>query len=124
MEKPQTWFASFIICKTHLNGANVTDVFFIGFYCLLIIITNAITRADAMIVTDTRPAKSNFIINNNASTSTIRLTSLLEVNHICLFSFPMFISIQYFFRKNKRTLYRNIIFYLQFSYNLKNYYNN
>ena len=62
MEKPQTWFASFIICKTHLNGANVTDVFFIGFYCLLIIITNAITRADAMIVTDTRPAKSNLLL--------------------------------------------------------------
>ena len=76
MVKPQTWFASFIICKTHLNGANVTDVFFYWFYCLLIITTNAITKANAMIVTDTRPAKSNFIINNNACTSIIRLTSL------------------------------------------------
>ena len=51
-----------------------TDVFFYWFYCLLIITTNAITKANAMIVTDTRPVKSNFI-NNNISISTIRLTS-------------------------------------------------
>ena len=92
MEKPQTWFAS-LVCKNTPDWAKVTDVFFYWFYCLLIITTNAITKANAMIVTDTRPAKSNFIINNNAFISTIRLTSLLEANHICLFSFPMFISI-------------------------------
>ena len=84
-----------VICKKHISNGQITDVFFIGFYCLLIITTNAITKANAMIVTDTRPAKSNFIINN-AFISTIRLTSLLEANHICLFSFPMFYNIQHF----------------------------
>ena len=49
--------------------------FFIGYFCLLIITTIAIIKANAMIVTDTRPAKSNLIINNNTCTSTIRLTS-------------------------------------------------
>ena len=92
MEKPQTWFASYICKKTHLT-VKYRCVFFIGYFCLLIITTNAIIKANAMIVTDTRPAKSNFIISNNAC-SIIRLTSLLEANHICLFSFPTTSTIQ------------------------------
>ena len=62
MEKPQTWFARIYIKKTHLTGQSYR-CFFYWFYCLLIITTNAITKANAMIVTDTRPVKSNFIIN-------------------------------------------------------------
>ena len=63
--------------------------FFIGYFCLLIITANAIIKTNVMIVTDTRPANSNFIIICKISISTIRLTSLLEANHICLFSFSM-----------------------------------
>ena len=88
MEKPQSGLP-IEICKKHISNGQITDVFFYLFYCLLIITTNAITKANAMIVTDIKPVKSNFIINNNVCTSTIRLTSLLEANHICLFSFPM-----------------------------------
>ncbi len=103
MEKPQTWFASKMICKNTSNSAKFTDVFFIGYLLLLTIMTNAIIKAKAMIVTDTRPANNNFIINNKVFVSIIRLTSLLEANHICFFSFPMFYSLQHFFSKNKRT---------------------
>lgn len=54
-----------------------TDVFFCWFYfCLLIITTIAIIKANAMIVTDTKPVKNNFIIINNFCISIIRLTSL------------------------------------------------
>ena len=74
MEKPQTWFASNRYVKTHRTRQSLQMCFFIGYFCLLIITTNAIIKANAMIVTDTRPAKSNFIINNNACTSIIRLT--------------------------------------------------
>ena len=49
--------------------------FFIGYFCLLIITTSAIIKANVMIVTDTRPAKSISIISNNACISIIRLTS-------------------------------------------------
>ena len=48
---------------------------FISYFCLLMITTNVIIKANAMIVTDIKTAKSSFIINNNACTSTIRLTS-------------------------------------------------
>ena len=75
MEKPQKWFAWIICKKTHLPVK--TDVFFIDYFCLLIITTNAIIKANVMIVTDTRLVKSNFIINNKVCTSTIRLTSFL-----------------------------------------------
>ena len=50
-------------------------VCFIGYFCLLIITTIEIIKANVMIVTDTKPAKSKFIINNNVCTSIIRLTS-------------------------------------------------
>ena len=48
---------------------------FFVYFCLLIITTKAIIKANAMIVTDTRPANNNFIINNKVVISTIRLTS-------------------------------------------------
>ena len=92
-----------IICKNTSATVKLQMCFFIGYFCLLIITTNAIIKANAMIVTDTRPAKNNCNITNNACISIIRLTSLLEANHICLFSFPMFNTIQHFFIKNKRT---------------------
>ena len=88
-------------CKKHISRSRQM-CFFIGYFCLLIITTNAIIKANVMIVTDTRPVKSNFIINNKVCTSIIRLTSFLqEANHICLFSFPVRNTIQYFFTKNK-----------------------
>ena len=79
--------------------------FFIVYFCLLIITTKAIIKANAMIVTDTRPANSNFIIICKISISTIRLTSLLEANHICLFSFPIVDNIQHlhiYFKPTKK----------------------
>ena len=48
MEKPQSGLPGYML-KTHLPIK--TDVFFIGYFCLLIITTNAITKANAMIVT-------------------------------------------------------------------------
>lgn len=74
MEKPQTWFTS-IKHLTHLTGQVYRCVCFIGYFCLLIITTIAIIKANVMIVTDTKPAKSKFIINNNVCTPIIRLTS-------------------------------------------------
>ena len=65
--------------------------FFIGYFCLLIIMTNIIAKANDMIVNDTKPVKSNLIIENNIST--IRLTSSSYVGgkpHL-LISFPIFI---------------------------------
>ena len=84
--------------------------FFIGYFCLLIITANAIIKANVMIVTDTRPANSNFIIICKISISIIRLTSLLEANHICLFSFPMTFTIQYlhtYFKRTKQIFLKN-----------------
>ena len=57
--------------KTHRTG-HVQMCFY---FCLLIITTIAIIKANVMIVTDTRPVNSSFIINNKASTSIIRITS-------------------------------------------------
>ena len=54
--------------KKHISNGQITDVFFIGYFCLLIITTNAIIKANVMIVTDTKPAKSNMINCNNKST--------------------------------------------------------
>ena len=88
-EKPQTWIAELKCLNTSKLAKVLTDVFFIGYFCLLIITANAIIKANVMIVTDTRPANSNFIIICKISISIIRLTSLLEANHICLFSFPI-----------------------------------
>ena len=43
-----------------------TDVFFfIGYFCLLMITDKVIIKANEMIVTDIKPANSNFIISNN-----------------------------------------------------------
>lgn len=103
MEKPQNMVCLLIICKNTSATVKLQMCFFIGYFCLLIITTKAIIKANAMIVTDTRPAKSVFIISNNTCISIICLTSLLEANHICLFSFPMLLTIQYFFTKYKQT---------------------
>jgi len=58
MEKPQTWLPRKYVKNTS-DLAKFTDVFFLlVYFCLLIIITKAIIKANVMIVTDTRPAKS------------------------------------------------------------------
>ena len=63
--------------------------FFIGYFCLLIIKTIAIIKANAMIVTDIKPVSSNLIINSKAF-STIRLTSsYIGGKPHLLISFPM-----------------------------------
>ena len=89
--------------KTHLQRS-ITDVFFIGYFCLRKIITIAIIKANAMIVTDTRPAKNNCNITNNACISIIRLTSFIGGKPHPFISFPMFTTIQHLYLKNKRTL--------------------
>ena len=48
MEKPQSGLP--VICE-NTSYRQVTDVFFIGYFCLLIITTNAIIKANVMIVT-------------------------------------------------------------------------
>lgn len=77
------------------------------------------TKAKFMIVTPTNPKKSNLMMANNI-VSTIAPPPLLisqqiaveQVcthqrvkggNQLCLFSFPMFFTIQHFLVKNKRT---------------------
>ena len=49
MEKPQRWFA-WLYVKKHISRSRQM-CFFIGYFCLLIITTNAIIKADVMIVT-------------------------------------------------------------------------
>jgi len=47
------------VCKKHIRlGKVYRCVFSLVYFCLLIITTKAIIKANAMIVTDTRPAKS------------------------------------------------------------------
>ena len=48
MEKPQSGLPGYML-KTHLPVK--TDVFFVVYFCLLIITTNAIIKANVMIVT-------------------------------------------------------------------------
>ena len=50
MEKPQTWFASYMI-KKHIEPVKLQMCFFVGYFCLLIITTIAIIKANVMIVT-------------------------------------------------------------------------
>ena len=73
MENPQKWFANIIIEKNTLPGKD-RCVFLLVYLCLLIIIAKAIIKANAMIVTDIKPANSNFI-NKSNFISIIRLTS-------------------------------------------------
>ena len=86
MEKPQKWFA--VIDVKNTSPGQDRCVFLLVYSLLLIIIANAIIRAKAMIVVITSEKNNMYIIFNNVN-STIRLTSLLEANHICLFSFPI-----------------------------------
>ena len=82
------WFAKYNIVKTHQNLVSLQMCFLLVYSLLLIIIANAIIRAKAMIVVITSEKNNMYMIFNNVN-STIRLTSLLEANHICLFSFPI-----------------------------------
>ena len=47
-EKPQTWF-TLIKCLTHLTRVSLQMCLFIGYFCLLIITTKAIIKANVMI---------------------------------------------------------------------------
>ena len=73
--EPQTWFAS-VIYKNTSTMVKLQMCFLLLYFCLLIIITKAIIKANAMIVTDIKPANSNFIISNKV-VSIIRLTSFM-----------------------------------------------
>ena len=95
-EKPQMWFAELNVKNTSKSSKLYRCVFLLVYSLLLIIIANAIIRAKAMIVVITSEKNNMYIIFNNVN-STIRLTSLLEANHICLFSFPIANSIVYFY---------------------------
>ena len=87
-EKPQMWFAELNVKNTSKSSKLYRCVFLLVYSLLLIIIANAIIRAKAMIVVITSEKNNMYIIFNNVN-STIRLTSLLEANHICLFSFSI-----------------------------------
>ena len=71
-------------------------------FCLLIITTIAIIKANVMIVTITKEQNNMYMMLIN-DVSIIRLTSFKEANHICLFSFPMSYNIQHLLINFKRT---------------------
>ena len=50
MEKPQTWFA-YCDIKNTSTTVKLQMCFFVGYFCLLIITTKAIIKANVMIVT-------------------------------------------------------------------------
>lgn len=100
--RPQTWIAYYIMKNTSSNSAKFYRCVFLLFYfCLLIITAITIIKANVMIVIPTKEQNNMYIILINVSI--IRLTSFMEANHICLFSFPMLYTIQHFISKNKRT---------------------
>ena len=70
------WWPIFVLKMHTLTASRVCVCFY-----LLNICTSTIIKAIVMIVTDTRPAKSNIINCNNAST--IHITSSLEATHPC-----------------------------------------
>ena len=61
--------------KTHQTRQSFTDVFFVGYFGLLIITTKAIIKANVMIVTPIKEKNNMYIVVINACISTIRLTS-------------------------------------------------
>lgn len=95
------WFASWSVKNTHLFRQNTDVCFFVFYFCLLIITTIAIIKVNVMIVTDTRPANSNFIINNKVSISIICITSYyvggkphLFFSFLCSLLYTIFLTFQ------------------------------
>ena len=74
MEKPQTWFA-YCDMKNTSTTVKLQMCFFVGYFCLLIITTKAIIKANVMIVTPIKEKNNMYIVVINACISTIRLTS-------------------------------------------------
>ena len=66
-----------LLCKKHIEPSSYRCVFLLVYCCLLIIITKAIIKANVMIVTETKPAKSNFIVK----------TIVLFINPLLSFQF-------------------------------------
>lgn len=77
MRNHKTWLPMFMVKYTFISTQECVFLFY-----LLKIITNAITKANAIIVTTIRAKNSNFIISNN-SISIIDTTSILVINHVC-----------------------------------------
>ena len=78
--KYRKWRNHKVVClendiKTHQTRQSFTDVFFVGYFCLLIITTKAIIKANVMIVTPIKEKNNMYIVVINACISTIRLTS-------------------------------------------------
>ena len=86
-------------CIKHTSfSAKYRCVFFVFYFCLLIITTIAIIKVNVMIVTDTRPANSNFMMNNKVSISIICITSYYVGGKPHLFfSFLLFLLYTIFF---------------------------
>ena len=77
--KYRKWRNHKVVClendiKTHQTRQSFTDVFFY-YFCLLIITTNVIIKANVMIVTPINEKYNMYIVNISACISTIRLTS-------------------------------------------------
>ena len=87
MENPQKWFAS-LYEKNTLPGKD-RCVFLLVYYCLLIITAIAIIKANAMIVTDTKPANSNLIINSKVFSTICLTSSYVGGKPHLLISFPI-----------------------------------
>ena len=89
------WFANWYV-KKHTELGKLQMCFFI-FYLLKII--TSITKANTIIVSTTKPNKSKYIISNKTASiiapppHSWTSHGLKVANHICLFSFPMPISI-------------------------------
>ena len=74
MKKPQTWFAYYRVKNTSTT-VKLQMCFFVGYFCLLIITTKAIIKANVMIVSPINEKYNMYIVTINACISTIRLTS-------------------------------------------------
>ena len=76
MEKPQTWFAYCDMKNTSTTVKLQMCFFVVAYFCLLIITTNAIIKANVMIVTPINEKYNMYIVAISACISIIRLTSL------------------------------------------------
>ena len=78
-----------VVYKKHINCQVYRCVFFIGYSLLLKIMQIAIIKVKAMIVTRISEKNNMYKIAIRVD-SIISLTSLVEANHICLFSFQKY----------------------------------
>ena len=76
MEKPQKWLTSIKYVKNTSNSGKFYRCVFVFYFCLLIITTSAIIKANVMIVNPINEKYNMYIVVINACISIIRLTSL------------------------------------------------